>query len=441
VNRTRWASGPLDWSLLTGAVPVVVAVLGGAALLALCLSRRRHWFTRWLPLALLLAAGLSWLIAVAVDDWWQPFPEGLPTTSAVWIGVAVLGLCVALFRVPGLRWRGWIGALLAVVLVVLLSASQVNQEFQQYPTLRDAPGPWQVPAGALSAADHDREATVAVPPGKTLEDVWDPPAGLPARGTLSSTPIPGTRSGFVARNAYVYLPPAYQARPRPLLPVLVLMAGQPGSPEDWITSGQLVSFLDAYAADHHGLAPVVAVVDPLGSELANTLCMDSKIAKVQTYLAEDVPDWISAHLQVASGRRARVIGGLSFGGTCALQLAVNAPAVYGDFLDLSGQDEPTLGTRSQTVSEAFGGDTAAFLKVDPLAVMAHTSFPDTSAALVVGASDTLFGPQQQRVLAACRRAGMQANLLVLPGGHDWKVWWSGLSQELPWIGRTTGLTP
>jgi enterochelin esterase-like enzyme len=403
-------------------------------------SRRRHWYTRWLPLALVISGLLAWLVTVIVDDWWHPFPDGLPTTSAVWIGVSILGLVLLLFRLPGLRWRGWIGAVLALLLVVTLSAAKVNQEFQQYPTLRAAPGPWQVKAGSLTAADNGKATTVTVPAGKTLEDVWEPPAGLPATGTLSTTPIPGTRSGFKARNAYVYLPPAYQAKPRPLLPVLVLMAGQPGSPDDWITAGELVSVMDAYAAAHKGLAPVVAVVDPLGSQFANTLCMDSKIAKVQTYLAVDVPAWISTHLQVASGRMARSICGLSFGGTCSLQLAVNAPQVYGSFLDISGQDEPTLGSRSQTVQQAFGGDTAAFTAVNPLDVMARKSFPDTYAQLVVGTSDSTYGPQQKEVLAACPKAGMHAALVELPGGHSWQVWRPGLQNELPWLGRTTGMT-
>lgn len=441
MSRSLHAAGPLDWSLLSGAVPVLVTVLGIAALAFLVCSRRRSWWLRSAPLAALLAALLTWLIGVAVDDWWQPFPEGLPRRDLVWIGVAVLALVLALFRMPGLRRRGRIGAVLAVLLVFAMAGSKVNQQYQQYPTLRAVPGPWQVRTGALTAGEQARQPVLPVPQGKTLTDVWVPPAGMPAAGTLSSIAVPGTVSHFAARDGYVYLPPAYRTSPRPLLPVLVLLPGQPGDPDSWINAAQLVPTMDAYAAQHQGLAPVVVMVDPLGSTFANTLCMDSKIANVQTYLARDVPDWINAHLQVAPGRTARTIGGLSFGGTCSLQLAVNAPEVYGSFLDLSGQDEPTLGSRQKTVDAAFGGDDAAFAKVNPLDVLARKSFPDTAAALVAGTADTTYTPQQRRVQAACVKAGMQTEFLLLPGGHSWALWRAGLVAQLPWLAKHTGLSP
>ena len=81
--------------------------------------------------------------------------------------------------------------------------------------------------------------------------------GLASRGVLTSTPIPGLRSGFAARDAKIYLPPAYFSDPRPQLPVLVLLPGQPGTPQDWLGAGRLVRTMDAFAADRRGLTPVV----------------------------------------------------------------------------------------------------------------------------------------------------------------------------------------
>lgn len=56
---------------------------------------------------------------------------------------------------------------------------------------------------------------------------------MPATGEVSKVAIPGAVSGFAAREAEVYLPPAYLSTPRARLPVLVLLAGQPASPTDW----------------------------------------------------------------------------------------------------------------------------------------------------------------------------------------------------------------
>lgn len=437
MSQSAAGQGPLDWSLTDGVIPLLIILVGLGALTALLISRAAHWWTRWLPCALAVTAGLTFLLHLWIDYWWQPFSGPLPRHVWLWIGIGVLGLCLGAFRMPGLRWRGRGAAALAVLLVLVMSANQVNRYFDQYPSLRVLLGPWlektsALPAGALSG-------TLTAPPGKVLADVWHAPPGLPAKGTVSSSPIPGLISHFNPRSAYIYLPPAYQADPRPLLPVLVLMAGQPGSPLDWVTTGNMPAAMDAFAAAHQGLAPVVVVVDPIGSDFNNTLCMNSKIANAQTYLAEDVPNWIHTHLQTASGRAHWSIGGLSLGGTCSLQLAVNAPQVYGSFLDISGQDQPTLGSHSKTVDVAFGGNEAAFDAVDPLHVMARTRFPDTAASFVVGAGDHEYGPQQTTVYAAALAAGMKARAGTLPGGHDWTVFRTALAQNIPWLAQQTGL--
>ena len=109
--------------------------------------------------------------------------------------------------------------------------------------------------------------------------------GLQGRGKVTSAPIPAPASGFTARIGKIYLPPAYFADPRPRLPVLVLLAGQPGTPQDWLSAGKLARIMDRFAADHHGLAPVVVVADDTGSRFGNPLCLDSRRGEADTYLA------------------------------------------------------------------------------------------------------------------------------------------------------------
>lgn len=97
--------------------------------------------------------------------------------------------------------------------------------------------------------------------------------------------------------------------------------------------------LDTFAAAHAGLAPVV-VDDRLGATFANLLCGDLPLGDTFPYLSVDGPAWIRAPLQVDPTPQDWAVGGLSSGGTCSLQLAVNAPPVYPTFLDFAGQDEP-----------------------------------------------------------------------------------------------------
>lgn len=89
----------------------------------------------------------------------------------------------------------------------------------------------------------------------------------------------------------VHLPPAYFAHPRPKLPVVVLVSGVPGSPEQWFAEGRAGQTLDAFAEGHRGLAPITVAVDANGATFKDTLCVDSPATgdKVMTCPAEDVP--------------------------------------------------------------------------------------------------------------------------------------------------------
>jgi len=435
------ASGPLDWSIISGLTPLLITLLGLAALLYLGYSRDRRWRARWLPAILLGAVAVSVGLALFVDRLWQPFPDNLPTDVVVWIGLifgsAALGL-VQLFRRTG--WRPRLLAGVAILVAVVFGLNQINRVYDQFPTLRNALSALTTQATPLREVIGTKPLVIA-PTGTYLSAVWHAPADMPSGGTLTTASIPATHSGFGARSAWIYLPPAYQATPRPRLPVLVLLAGQPGSPRDWVDGGDIIDMMNTFASAHHGLAPVVVMADATGTEFGNPMCMDSKLGKAQTYLAVDVPNWVKSTFQVDTDASQWAIAGLSYGGTCALQLAVNAPNVYRDFISISGQDQPTLGTFRQSVNNAFGGNAAAFLAVDPLTIMRTKKFPETHAMIVAGSDDETYRPQQQKVYAACKAADMHVSFELLPGGHGWQVWRPGLELNLSWLARQTMLAP
>ena len=373
-------TNPLDWSLLSGPIPVILLLLTTVAFALLLTDRTRAWWTWKAPAALAVGAVLTAILGVIVDRWWKPFPEGLPTEVLLWMGVAILGVTITAVRLPSLTWRRRAAALACAFVVGLTGLNQVNRYFQSYTTTRAVLGPWLNTGTDFHKAVGRPTGLVTAPPGRMLADVWAPPANLPASGTLSEVTIPGTVSHFTARKGWVYLPPAYQAAPRPRLPVLVLLPGQPGSPRDWIDAGGIQKILDAYAAAHHGLAPVAVMPDATGSTVGNTLCMDSKLGNAETYLTTDLEAWVTANLQVASPDSGWTVGGFSFGGTCAVQLSVRAPYLYRTFLDLSGQREPTLGNHKETVKKAFNGDEGAFTRSTPSPSSPRSASPSSPAA-------------------------------------------------------------
>ncbi len=432
----------MEWfdslSLIDGPVPVIVSVLGALGGVWLVVSSSRRYSRRALPIATTVAIVATAVGYVVVEKVWRPFPDPIATSIYVWIGVGLAALLAVVSRL--LAARGVLGKLttvVAAVLVVAAAALHVNLEFDAYPTVGNALGVESAARIQFSDVPASVAQTVS---GTPLDSVWTAPADLATAGRVTSATVPATASNFSARDAQIYLPPAYFADPRPLLPVLVLLAGQPGAPEDWLNGGKLAQTMDNFARDHAGLAPVVVVADGTGSSIANPLCVDSPLGNVDTYLSRDVPDWIDATLQVDRNRAHWAIGGLSYGGTCSIQMATNHPDVYPTFLDLSGQREPTLGDRDRTVQQAFGGNSSAFTAINPLDLLKSRRYPDSAGIFVVGADDKDYKPGQQEMYNAAKAAGMDVQYVEVPGGHSFAVWSEGLRRELPWLATRTGLT-
>ncbi|MDY6054665.1 alpha/beta hydrolase-fold protein [Micrococcus sp.] len=407
------------------------------------------WRTRRLPRA--AQAGLLLVPAVlAVAGWWwvnrvwAPFADGVAPAVFAWAGLALLVLGQVLagpWRPHPGRWGlAGIGAAAVTALTVTLG---VNAHYCTYESLAVMTGAhvhwtdWDTARG--------EEARTVVPASS-----WTPPPGLPEHGTVSTVPLPASDPSFSPRDAVVYLPPAYHADPRPALPVLVLMAGVPGTPTDWVGPGRAAETLDAYAAAHGGLAPILVSVDPLGGSLVNPLCSDGPHGDVAAYVARDVPAWVEQTLQVDPDRHHWTIGGISNGATCALQTVARTPDAYGSVLVLSGELHPDLGGEERTISEGFGGDRAAYEANDPLSLFAQAehgrgpgargAYRSVQGIVSVGQGDRYVGMPVPRELAgSARRAGLDLQLRTYPGGHSWHVWSRAFEDQLPWAAQRMGL--
>jgi S-formylglutathione hydrolase FrmB len=241
----------------------------------------------------------------------------------------------------------------------------------------------------------------------------------------------------------VYYPPAYFADNAEPLPVLILIAGQPGDPGDWFLGDRVQNVMNDFAAGHNGIAPVVVVPDALGSTLANPDCLDSSLGNVDTYLSKDVPDGIKKQLRVTQDTTTWVIGGFSYGGICSLQMVTNHPDVYRNFVDISGLEDATLdlGQRQQTIDKIFGGDEAKFKAINPKDIMAGKRFEDTAGWFIAGSEDNDTNPGQQKLNKIAQAAGMNTQFWESPGtGHDWTTAVNGITHTMPWMATQMGLT-
>jgi S-formylglutathione hydrolase FrmB len=398
---------PLDVGFALLNVAVLLPALGA-------LRSRAAWRRAGLRAAVAGAAAVVVLVVCWVlSDLMNLFGVALSPVNRMWLVLAAAALGIAVVGlVQGGRWRRVLAAVL-VPAALLVPALGVNVEFAMYPTLGTVVQKNPYPELDLTAA---------------------PAAAVPAVGEVRTVDIPGQRSGFDARPAVVYLPPAALVRdPRPL-PVVLAFSGQPGAPSDLFTAGQLDKALDAYAAAHQGRAPIVVSVDQLSAPGLNTMCVDSTLGNARTYVTEDVPRWLSTHLPVTTDRHAWGLAGFSQGATCAMQFVTAQPDRFGPVLAVSSELHPIDQNPQHSADRAFGGSLAAWKAAGPIAQMRANGLRGHALWLTAGSSDREFSDNARVLARAARAAGAHATVALAPGsGHDWNtVQWS-FRTELPHV--------
>ena len=419
---------PLLSPVVLGTVDVVALI--GVVVLLLRPRDRRPWW-RWVALGALAGAGLG-----AVVTWWFGDVRdvvGVPPTvvDRVWIASAGAALGLVVVGLVRTRWRRKLVAVGVAGVVVLATGLAVNRDGGVYQDLAQALGRDTVPALAdAGTAPPGPSTSTAFDPA--LWSTWRAPADMPTKGRFGSVHIPGVLSHFAARDAVVYLPPAALVAHAPALPVMVVMSGQPASPESVIGPGHLVATLDAFAAKNHGLAPIVVVPDQLGADADNPMCVDGALGDSATYVTRDVVDYVTSHFRVATGPRAWAVGGFSQGGTCSIQFASARPDLFGSFVDVSGELGPSLGTQQATIDGGFDGSRVAYAAAQPQEIMAaHGRYADTAAYFAVGQDDARYGRIMTENSAAAERAGMAVTRYVSPNsGHDWTTATNGFAHGI-----------
>jgi S-formylglutathione hydrolase FrmB len=425
----RLTDGPVYW-----AAWVLGVAAGGYLIFRPRPLTRRRWFLS-VAAALAVAAGLVLLVHWILIYLTSAFPDELPFDVLAWVFTAVVALLLLLLRLPAGSWRRRTLDGVALLAVILLGAVQINAYFGLNRTVADLTGT------ALSRIPP-LEQELTRQSGGTAQPLsgWKPAGDLPPDGALRTASIPAAASGLQTRDSYIYLPPAYFASNRPSLPVLVLVPGQPGGPADWLTGGSLQRRMDSFAAEHGGVAPVVVVVDPNGSQSANYLCMDSALAKADTYMSVDVPAWIAGNLDIDADHRHWAVGGFSFGATCAIQMGTRHPELYAGVLAFASEREPSLAKeRQKTVDAAFNGDTGAFDAQVPLTLMSERQYPGSVAYFAAGATDPEFVANLRTLSAAAREAGFTVGADEVPRvGHSWDMLSPGLTKGLELLAAQWG---
>ncbi|GAB7071482.1 esterase family protein [Mycobacterium hodleri] len=432
-------------SLMHGWIPLSLEVLAAITLVAAVGWRTRRWRLLWMPLSAACGAALGGAA------YWYVRSAGIVSESApvaLWAWIAVTGLAVAAL-VTGWRdaqwWRRGL-SLLSVPLSLACAGVTLNGWVGYVPTvdaawaqLTSAPLPDQTDHRALSALQRS--------------------GIVPARGRVVSVNIDSTASGFRHRDELVYLPPAWFASvPPPPLPAVMMIGGEFNTPADWLRAGRAIETLDAFAAAHDGQGPVVVFVDSTGNFKVDTECVNGPRGNAADHLTKDVVPYLIGAFGVSAAAAQWAVVGFSAGGTCAVDLAVMHPDLFGSFIDIAGDARPNAGTTSETIDRLFGGSHAAWEDFDPsTAITRHGPYVGLSGLFVVSGAGVDSGRQAAVAKhngeydAAVELCGLGAShdidcgITAVVGKHDWPSAATAFATTLPWlmghIGTPVGTRP
>jgi poly(3-hydroxybutyrate) depolymerase len=402
--------------IIGGIVPVIVDLLAGLAVLFLVIRRPTR---RRVVVAVIgaVSGAVFAVIVVWILDATNALSVPLGTAASAWsiAGLSAIGLAIASFWTS----RGWrvVGIAGSIVLVVIAATIGVDTDFGLDPTVGTLAGistAKTIVLPEVKAAPTPTE-TPKLLAGGALWANWRPSGPMPVVGAVSQVDIPNTVSGFNARPAGLYLPPAALAPNAPALPLVIMMMGQPGNPDPDFQE----TALDPLQARHNGLAPIVLVADQIGNPATDPLCLDTpQHGNAETYITQDVVNWARTHLHVLADPAHWTIAGYSNGGECALYFGSKYPTIWGNVLDISGEKYPGSQNPSGTLATIFHGDAAAYQATWPATILSKNVYPDTVGIFTVSSNDSGYLPAARAVSAAAQAAGWTVTYFEVPnGGH------------------------
>jgi enterochelin esterase-like enzyme len=340
-----------------------------------------------------------------------------------------------------------VAAILSFAIAMAFGVLSVNKYFGYYAT-------WGAAVADLSNSSPNSGPNI--PEGSLLVGSKDPAFNQHAvylrlalqEGYTLRLMIRGQQS-HITRAVYIYLPPAYfePQYKNYRFPVIELIHGQPGLPQDWINVVGIQETLNQMIRQGQASPAVLVMPDANGGNRISLQCLN-QVGGPQdlTYLGQDVPDAVSRMLRVQKPGLAWGIAGYSEGGYCAANMALQYRYRYGYAASMSGYFVPAnnkLANPVRSVSPFGTGSASATLRTQNTPV-------DEIRAVAAGARLPLFwlgaGQSDNADVANAEYFAQELQLheanvpldFTPGGGHTMGTWHAEIPPMLAWM--TAGLS-
>jgi pimeloyl-ACP methyl ester carboxylesterase len=370
-----------------------------------------------------------------------------PLTGTLVTVIAVAAFAGLVTVWPALAGRraatvaGRAGALVVVNALILLAvAVQLNDQylfFADWADLRGAFGGTTTASGVQRGGDAQRAAAARVSGGGLAGGsgrLLPLPAGTPVGDGAVSYRITGPAGGITG-TVVIAVPPGY-ADPRNAAvryPVLETFQGYPSEPTMWMHTMGLPTVLAARAGA--GRVRPALIVSPQVEVPpgVDTECVNGRpgTPQLETWLTQDVPDWVATRFRVATDRSSWAAMGLSAGGWCAAMTAMLHPGRYAAAVVLGGYFRPEFGP----FYEPYPPGSPLAQRYD-LVRLARRSPPSLALWLETSHADPVSYGSSAALLKATRPPLSVTAVVLQNAGHRDSVWKNLLPNVLDWLGRT-----
>jgi enterochelin esterase-like enzyme len=249
----------------------------------------------------------------------------------------------------------------------------------------------------------------------------------------------------LTRSVYIYLPPQYFQPQYSTykFPVIELIHGQPGDPQDWINVVGVQVTLDNLVTEGKAEPAVLVMPDANGGNNISLQCLNQVGGPADlTFLAEDVPNQITRMVRVQPPGVGWGIAGYSEGGFCAANMALHFRYRYGFAASLSGYFSPfdnKWGNPPKDISP-FGNNKALREANTPIDEIRNVAAGAVMPQFWLGA-----GTGNKLDVANAEYFAQELQLheadvpvvLTPEGGHTMKTWHAEVPPMLSWM--TDGL--
>lgn len=294
----------------------------------------------------------------------------------------------------------WLGAIILVVLIVLVSGSGNLFMFSPDIGLHEPP-------------------TIAGPGHTTL-----------IHGTIVQDGLVSAALGGMTKQFMVYLPPSYNtmAGKAKHYPVLYLLHGSPGNDKDWFTGGRAAESADTLIATGKAAELILVLPDGNGhpgatSEWGNSFDQHQLI---ESYVVNDLVKYVDAHYRTIPDAMDRGIGGLSMGGFGAANIGIHHPDIFGTVIALGGYYRAEGAIWGNNTSYIQQNSPIVTLLLDKAAHRLH---------FYLGAApqDQPYYNDTEQFIQELKKLKIPYQLDLQQGHHSWVVWQTQMYDALAWL--------